>query len=121
MALLPALQTLKLQDARLRGTAVANVIKNASTALTHLDLRYNSLKGDTQEVGAIPFYTRLAKLTALTSLRLPRLGVHVKAEAALLATTLRGMAALTALQISAGSLDATAINELVFRGVSVVG
>jgi hypothetical protein len=66
------LQSLKLRNCGLRGAAVANVIAHAEISLTHLDLVHNTLKGDTQDESSIPFYTRLAKLTALTDLDLPQ-------------------------------------------------
>jgi hypothetical protein len=122
VALLPALQSLRLRNCRLRGAAVANVIAHAAISLTQLDLVHNTLKGDTQDESSIPFYTRLAKLTALTDLDLPQHhGVYIATESAYLAGALRAMPGLTALEISTGSLDALMIQELRDRGVFVLG
>jgi hypothetical protein len=121
VALLPELQSLKLRDCRLRGTAVAKVIAHAAISLTHLDLVHNTLTGATQDDSSIPFYTRLAKLTALTDLALPQHhSLYIAIESTYLSGALRGMSALTSLDFSAGSLDALMVKELRDRGVTVV-
>jgi hypothetical protein len=121
VALLPKLQTLKLRNCRLRGAAVATVVTHAPISLTHLDLVHNTLRGDTQDESSIPFYTRLAKLTALTDLALPQHhSVYIAIESTYLADTLCALPLLTALDFSPGSLDFLVIQELRDRGVTVV-